>query len=84
MKAFQKEIKGILIDRKACSIKDPRPGDKVIPIMDIYKCKLDKNGLIEKLKVRCIFRGDLYDLPLQKYQKNQSFKPGIILEVGIK
>ena len=59
-KAFVKEVKGILIDRTACSIEDPGPEDKVIPIMDLYQAMLDKDGLLEKLKVRCVFRGDLY------------------------
>ena len=29
--------------------------------MDLFKCKLDKDGMIDKLKVRAVFRGDLYD-----------------------
>ena len=59
-KAFVKEVKGILVDRAACVLDDPGPDDKVIPIMDLYRAKLDKDGLLEKLKVRCVFRGDLY------------------------
>ena len=54
-KAFVSEIKGILIDRHACKIEDPLPNDKVIPLMDVYCCKLDMNGLVDKLKVRVVF-----------------------------
>ena len=28
--------------------------------MEVYKCKLDQDGLIDKLKCRIVFRGDLY------------------------
>lgn len=59
-RAFVKEIKGILVERMACELAEPLPSDRVIPIMDVYQCKLDKNGLIDKLKVRAVFRGDLY------------------------
>ena len=59
-KAFVKEIKGILIDRQACVVEDPNPDDKIIPIMDIHKAKLDKDGLLERIKTRCVFRGDLF------------------------
>ena len=59
-KAFVKEVKGILIDRQACVIEDPGPEDKVIPIMDLHKTKLDKDGLLERIKTRCAFRGDLF------------------------
>jgi hypothetical protein len=61
IKAFVKEIQGILITRRACEIADPGPDDDVVPIMELFKCKLDKDGLIDKVKCRCVFRGDLYD-----------------------
>jgi hypothetical protein len=28
--------------------------------MEVFKCKLDKDGLVDKLKARIVFRGDLY------------------------
>ena len=61
VKSFVKEVKGILIDRKSCKIEDPLPEDHVIPVMDVYRCKLDKDGLLDKLKTRIVFRGDLYN-----------------------
>ena len=60
-KSFVKEVTGILVSRQACKIEDPNPDDYVIPVMDVYRCKLDQNGLLDKVKVRCVFRGDLYN-----------------------
>ena len=46
-----------------------KPGDKIVPAMDVYRTKLDKNGLVDKLKGCLVFRGDLQgpsaDLGLQ-------------------
>ena len=60
IEAFVKEFKGLhrLHTYKA---GQPGPNDPVTPVMDIYKCKLDQNGMIDKLKCRMVFRGDLYD-----------------------
>ena len=58
--AFVKEFKG-LIRMNTFKIGNPGPDDPITPVMDIYKCKLDKDGMIDKLKVRIVFRGDLYD-----------------------
>ena len=33
----------------------------MVPLLECYRCKLDKDGLIDKLKCRIVFRGDLYD-----------------------
>ena len=40
---------------------DPRPEDEIVPVMELFKCKIDKEGMIDKLKARIVFRGDLYD-----------------------
>ena len=56
-KSFVKEVSGILIQRQACKIEDPGPDDSVIPVMAVFRAKLDKDGLLDKLKTRVVFRG---------------------------
>ena len=75
IKSFVKEIKGILITREACEIANPEPTDKVVPVMDVYRCKYDLHGLLDKLKTRVVFRGDLYDPeePLDPWNPHASF-----------
>ena len=58
LKAFVSELLG-LQKLKVWKLSDPRPTDKIIPVMDVYKAKIDINGNIDKLKVRMVFRGDL-------------------------
>ena len=60
-KFFVSKIKGILIDRHAFKTEDPLPNDKVIPLVDIRHCELNMNSLVDKLKVRVVFWGDLYN-----------------------
>ena len=60
-KAFVSEIRGVLTDRNAYKTEDPLPDDKVIPFLDVCHCKLNMDSLVDKLKVRVIFRGDLYN-----------------------
>ena len=60
IKSFVKEVSGILVARQACRIEDPGPNDEVVPVMEVYRCKLDQNGMVDKLKCRIVFRGDLY------------------------
>ena len=61
--AFVKEFTG-LRRMNTYKVGNPNPNDPITPVMDLYKCKLDKDGMIDKLKCRMVFRGDLYD-PLQ-------------------
>ena len=61
VKAFVKEVLGILIQRQACALEDPLPGDPIVPLMEVYKCKINKDGFIDKLKNRIVYRGDLYN-----------------------
>jgi Reverse transcriptase (RNA-dependent DNA polymerase) len=58
--SFVKEFKG-LAKRKTYKIATPEPGEPVTPVMELFRCKLDQNGTIDKLKCRVVFRGDLYD-----------------------
>jgi hypothetical protein len=57
--AFQKEVVGLL-KMSTFEIDHPLPGVLITPVMDIYKCKLTELGLVDKLKCRVVFHGDLY------------------------
>jgi hypothetical protein len=59
-KPFCKEVKGLIVTRQVFKMEDPLPGENVTPIMMICKCKIDMFGLIDKLKCRAVFRGDLH------------------------
>jgi hypothetical protein len=59
-KPFCKEVKGLIVTRQVFKMEDPLPGESVTPIMMICKCKIDMFGLIDKLKCRAVFRGDLH------------------------
>ena len=61
VRCFVKEIVGIIITRGTVVIEDPLPEDTTIPIMTVFKSKLNIDGMIDKLKCRAVFRGDLYD-----------------------
>jgi hypothetical protein len=58
LKAFNDELNG-LYKLQVWKLGKPKAEDKVIPVMDVYKAKIDINGMIDKLKVRIVFRGDL-------------------------
>ena len=77
-KSFVKELSGILVSQCACILEDPRQGDNIIPVMEVFKCKLDKDGCVDKLKCRIVFRGDLYDpADMQDLWSLHAFFPGI-------
>jgi Reverse transcriptase (RNA-dependent DNA polymerase) len=59
--AFEKEIRGLVKGQKAVEICPIDEGKSSVPVREIFKCKLDQNGMIDKLKCRVVFRGDLYD-----------------------
>lgn len=75
IKSFVKEVKGILVERQACEKAEPEPEDTIVPVMDVYRCKYDLHGLLDKLKTRIVFRGDLYDPkePLDTWNPHASF-----------
>ena len=58
--ALVKEITGLVFKRKVFAKEDPQPGEKVLPLTEVFKTKLDQDGMIDKLKARICFRGDLY------------------------
>jgi hypothetical protein len=58
--AFIKEATG-LIKLNSFTIDIPPPYTPITPVMDIYKCKLNEDGMIDKLKCQIVFCGDLYN-----------------------
>jgi hypothetical protein len=75
IKAFVKEFHGLVITQKAVMVDEPKPHEPVVPVRDLYKCKLDKFGNIDKLKARIVFRGDMYDPldPLDSWNPHASW-----------
>jgi hypothetical protein len=61
IKAFHKELCGLINTQRAISNTDtPSRSDRVVPVKELFKCKLDQQGNIDKLKYHIVFRGDLY------------------------
>ena len=57
LKATLKEIKNI-INNQTFKIEDPKDGEPVTPCMGVYKAKLQSDGILDKLKLRIVVRGD--------------------------
>ena len=53
-----KEI-NILISNKTFLIEDPEKYEPVTPCMDVYKANIQYDGILDKLKLRIVVRGDL-------------------------
>jgi hypothetical protein len=60
IQSLVKELKGLVKDRGAFKKEQPGPTDTVVPVKEVFKCKLDQHGNVDKLKARIVFRGDLY------------------------
>jgi hypothetical protein len=60
LKSFIIEVTGLILKNKCFEISEVDPGKRAVPIMEIFKCKIDKDGRIDKLKTRLVFRGDLH------------------------
>ena len=75
IKSFQKEISGIIVQRRACALEDPLPSDPIVPLHTVFRCKITKDGLIDKLKTRVVFRGDLHNPaePMDPWNPHASF-----------
>ena len=61
LKSFVKEIRGLIVGNNCFSIETPNNSERVVPLMEVFKCKLDKFGMVDKLKCRVVFRGNLYN-----------------------
>ena len=60
LKANIKEIKN-LISNHTFLIEDQNEGEPVTPCMDVYRAKNQSDGSLDKLKLRILVRGDLYN-----------------------
>ena len=58
LKATIKEIKN-LNNNQTFLIEDQNEGEPVTPCMDVYKAKIQSDGIFDKLKLRIVVRGDL-------------------------
>ena len=58
LKDTLKEIKN-LINNQTFMIEDPKDGEPFTPCIDVYKAKIQSDGILEKLKLRIIVRGDV-------------------------
>ena len=57
LKATLKEIRN-LINNQTFRIEDPKDGEPVTPCMDVYKAKIQSDGILDKLKLRIVVRGN--------------------------
>ena len=58
LKVTLKEIKNIINDQNFL-IEDPEKDDPLTPCMYVYKAKIQSDGILDKLKLRIVVRGDL-------------------------
>ena len=60
VQSLVKELKGLVKDRGAFKKEQPGPTDTVVPVKEVFKCKPDQHGNVDKPKAHIVFRGDLY------------------------
>ena len=48
-----------LINNQTFLVEDQNEGEPVTPCMDVYKAKIQSDGILDKLKLRILVRGDL-------------------------
>ena len=63
IKATLKEINN-LINNQTFLIEDQNEGEPVTPCMDVYKAKIQSDGILDKLKLRIVVRGDMQNRDL--------------------
>jgi hypothetical protein len=61
VKAVQKEVKFLVENETFQRGEKPNAGDEVIPAIFVYKAKITSKGYLDKLKARCVARGDLQE-----------------------
>ena len=59
LKAVRKEIKFLIDNGTFDTSEKVQPGDETIPAILVYKAKITSRGYLDKLKARCVARGDL-------------------------
>ena len=58
-----KEIK-FLINNRNFLVQEPEKGEPVTPCMDVYKSKIQSDGILDNIKLRILVRGDLQNKEL--------------------
>ena len=58
-----KEIKNVIINQNVI-VQYPEKGEPVTPCMDVYESKIKSDGSLDKIKLRIVVRGDLYNKEL--------------------
>ena len=53
LKATQKQLKN-LINNQTFLVRDTEKGEPVTPCMDIYKSKIQSDGILDNLKLKCL------------------------------
>ena len=66
LKETVEEIKN-LINNKTFLVQYPEKGEPVTPYMDVYKSKIQSDGILDKLKLMIVVRGDLKNKELVGY-----------------
>ena len=61
LKATLKEINE-LSNNMTILVQYPEKSEPVTPCMDVYKSKIQSDGILDKLKVRIVVRGDLQNM----------------------
>ena len=59
LKANMKEVKNLINDQTFL-VQEPYKGDPVTPCMDVYKVKIQSDGILDTLKLRIVVIVDLY------------------------
>ena len=89
LKSFVKEIRGLIVGNNCFSIETPQNSERILPLMEVFKCKLDRFGMVDKLKccvvfaVTCTIRKNLWILGIHMlhgfpYICTSPFVPGFI------
>ena len=60
IKSTLNDIKN-LINNQTFLFQEPEKGEPVTPFMDVYKTKIQSDGIIDKLKLKIVVRGDLHN-----------------------
>jgi len=58
-KSIKKEIKFLIENLIFDKDETPKLGDEIIPAIIVFKAKVTSRGYLDKVKARCVARGDL-------------------------
>jgi hypothetical protein len=60
-KAVKKEVAFLIGNETFRRGENPNVGDEIIPAIFVFKAKITSKGYLDKLKARCVARGDLQE-----------------------